>query len=488
MRICREARAGSPSQSYIGAPRIIHEMNQFPNPDFATAKASFSPNSPYVYEWSLRPVWRVALFLLPLIAGAVWLGRQAIRIAQVTYQVNTVSVTDIQKAIDKDPGNADLIHRLGVVYSTSPADIDLTEAVKNLHKAAALNPRRWDYWLDLGTSCDFAGDTQCSDAAFMRALELNPMSPSMQWTLANHYILTNREQQAFPYFRRVLEMDPNYLGPTFRLCFRAIRDPQTIYAEVVPRGKDPSGRFAFLMFLSSAADYENAMRIWGQMISGPDRSPDTSMVKPFLDFLIDHNQLQNAYTVWTDLQHAGVIPLESPSPDGNLLYDGSFEGQPLNTGFDWRAIDSPELVFDFSDRSAYKGARCLRIDFAVGRNANFDLVNQVVLVKPNTRYQAAAFVRSDNLTSESGPQLRVLEMGCGGCIPQTSDPVTGTTDWHSIDVTFMTQPQTQAVRISLWRPKDNRYHSDITGRVWLDDVTLRSLEVPQPDVSQARPR
>ncbi len=38
----------------------------------------------------------------------------------------------------------------------------------------------------------------------------------------------------------------------------------------------------------------------------------------------------------------------------------------------------------------------------------------------------------------------------------------------------MTQPQTQAVRISFWRPHDQTYHRDITGTVWLDDVTLRA--------------
>ena len=51
---------------------------------------------------------------------------------------------------------------------------------------------------------------------------------------------------------------------------------------------------------------------------------------------------------------------------GNLLYDGGFEGPPLNTGFDWRISDSSDLEFDFSDPSAYKGAKCLRIEFRGG--------------------------------------------------------------------------------------------------------------------------
>jgi len=463
-------------------------MSQFPNPGLGGERAPLRRNSLHFVEWSLRPLWRAALFLIPIIAGSLWLSPEAIRVAQATSQVDGGFIPDIQKALRQDPENADLIHRLGLVYSANSIDTNLSEAVKDLRQAAALNPRRWDYWSDLGTACDFVGDTACSDEAFERAVALNPMTPAVQWALGNHFLLTNRQEKAFPYFRRLLEMAPEYRDTTYSLCLRATRDPQAIYKEVVPHGQDASGRFAFLMFLSSTADYESAMRIWGQMISGPDRSPNLSMVKPFLDLLVDHNQIQDASAVWNDLERAGVIPPRPSSQTATLLYDGSFQGPLLNTGFGWRVSDSTDLVFDFSDPSAYKGPNCLRIDFAVGRNADYDLVYQVVPVKPNTRYELMAYVRSENITSDSGPRLRVVEMGCENCAARTSDPTVGTTSWHPIEVAFMPQPQTQAVRISFWRPQDQTYNSEITGMVWLDSVTLRAVEGPEPDGKQARAR
>ena len=168
---------------------------------------------------------------------SVGLAWEAIRVARVTYQVDTVSIPDIQKALRQDPDNPDLVHRLGLVYSYNPTDINLSEAVKYLRQAVDLNPRRWDFWSDLGTTCDFVGDTACSDEAFERARVLNPMTPALQWALGNHYLLTNRQEKAFPYFRRLLDMDPDYLDATFRLCLRATRDPQAIYTEVVPQWK-----------------------------------------------------------------------------------------------------------------------------------------------------------------------------------------------------------------------------------------------------------
>jgi tetratricopeptide (TPR) repeat protein len=463
-------------------------MNQHPNPDLYGERASSRQSSNHIWVWSLRPWWRAVLFLIPILAAGLGLSWEAFRAAWSSYAIDAVAIKDVQKALNRDPGNSDLIHRLGMLYTTDPTESNLTEAVKNLRRATELNPHRWDYWSDLGTSCDFAGNTTCSDEAFDRAWMLNPMTPALEWALGNHYLLTDRPEKSFPYFRRLIVLDPEYLDNTYRLCLRAIRDPQTIYREVVPHEKDLSPRIAFLMLLTTTADYESAMKIWGQMISGPDRSPNLSLVKPFLDFLIDHDQIQDAGTVWTDLQHSGVIPAAPAGQSANLLYNGDFEGEPLNTGFDWRISDSQDLEYDFSDPSAHQGAKCLRIEFPIGRNADYDLLDQVVRIKPNTRYQLTAYVRSENLTSNSGPRLRAIELGCENCPPRTSAPTVGTTPWHPIDVEFLTQPQTQAVRISFWRPQDLVSSRDITGKVWLDDVTLHGLDASVPHVNQERTR
>jgi tetratricopeptide (TPR) repeat protein len=466
----------------------MHEMSQSPNSDLPGQGASFRSSSNYIFERSLRPWWRVIIFLVPVIIGSAWLAYEAVSLAWVTTQVNSVSIIDLQRALSRDPENPELVHRLGLVYSYNPTEINLSESVKYLRHAVILNPRRWECWSDLATTCDFVGDTACADDAFERARTLNPMGPRLQWAIGNHYLLTNHQEKAFPYFRRLLELNTDYRDSIFLECLRATRYPQAIYAHVVPQGKDASVRFAFLVFLAANADYENATRIWEQMFSGPDRTPNLLLLKPFLDFLIEKNQIQDASMVWSDLEHAGAIPPGPGLDAGNLLRDGSFEAQPLNLGFDWHTSDSPNLVYDFSDPSAYEGGKCLRIDFAVGRNAEYNLLGQVVLIKPNTQYQLRAYVRSETLTSDSGPRLRVEEMGCGSCEVRTSDPVLGTTGWHPIDVSILTHAQTQAVRVSLWRSPGKMPPRDITGTVWLDDVRLRPVEAPGPDMLQGRPR
>jgi tetratricopeptide (TPR) repeat protein len=463
-------------------------MSHYPNPDLSGEGALFQHNCSRTFEASLRPPWRAALFLATMITLSFGFAWKAFRVAGATSQLESFSTSNIQKALQRDPANSDLMHRLGMVYSFDPTDINSSESVRYLRQTVALNPHRWAYWSDLGSACDNAGDTACADDAYERASGLNPMTPALQWAVGNHYLLTSRPERAFPHFRRLLILDPEYLENTFRLCLRATRDPEAIYAQVVPPGKDAAARFAFLMFLSTSADYENAMKIWQQMITGPDRSPNLMLVKPFLDLLIEHNQIEDAGKVWSDLETAGVVPAPVNSPSANLLYNGGFEGQPFNTGFDWRISDSPDLGVDLSEPSAHQGGKSLRVDFVLGRNAEYEIVDQVVRIKPNTRYQLTAYMRSDNITSNSGPRLREVEMGCADCTSRTSDQTVGTTGWHQVDVEFITQPQTQAVKIALWRPMDRVSSRDITGTVWLDNVTLRAIDASGPSASEKRIR
>jgi hypothetical protein len=124
----------------------------------------------------------------------------------------------------------------------------------------------------------------------------------------------------------------------------------------------------------------------------------------------------------------------------------------------------------------------------VGQNTDYDLLSQIVLTKPNTRYRLSSYVRSDNLSSDAGPRWRVAEVGCSGCNAETSDPAVGTSPWHPLEVEFATRPQTQAVRISFWRPRDQMFGGDITGTVWVDNVTIRAADGSEPDARPARTR
>src|SRR5437667_342814 len=119
-------------------------------------------------------------------------------------------------------------------------------------------------------------------------------------------------------------------------------------------------------------------------------------------------------------------------------------------------IDSTVEVgyVDFAAPGAYQGARCLRVDFKVGRNDEYEPAYQIVAVQPNHTYSLEAYVRSQDISSTSGPCLRVTDTQQQGFEDAISETTVGTTDWHPVSLSFSTGPETQSVRLSLWRPRD----------------------------------
>jgi tetratricopeptide (TPR) repeat protein len=477
-----------PRSAPIAAFRTNRIMSRNFNSEVEGGRVRSPNRATRTLEFSLRPASRAVFLMAPLVVFGVWMSWEGFRASRAVHQLDDISIPHSEKALQEDPTNADLIHHLGSLYYTDPTEANPALAVKYLREAVSLNPRRWDYWMDLGVACDAASDLACSDHAFAQAEALNSQTPAIMWSVGNHYLLTDRPEKAFPAFRHLLDLDSQYLIMVYRLCFRATRDPQAIYDGIAADAPNPSIRFSYLQFLCSLADYEGAMKIWAEMISGPDPQPDPALVKPFLDLLMDHSQIDDAQEVWGDLQRASVIPPNPPPDAPNILYNSGFDRPPLNTGFDWHVSDSPDLDFDLADPTGYAGGKCVRIEFPVGRDAEYYLLSQVVRVQPNTRYQFSAQVRSDSLTSQSGPRLRADEIACADCAVRTSDPTVGSTSWHQVDLEFTTERQTQALRVSFWRPKEQNFSRDITGTVWLGELTLHAVETPRSAARQEMPR
>jgi hypothetical protein len=165
-----------------------------------------------------------------------------------------------------------------------------------------------------------------------------------------------------------------------------------------------------------------------------------------------------------------------PSEKDNLVFNGDFEQSPLNAGFDWRAVPTTYLAVDFSATGAYHGAYCLRVDFTVSRNDEYEPVYQIVPVLPDHAYRLEAFVRSQDITSDTGPCLRVRDTQPAGFADAISETTVGTTPWHPVRLSFSTGAQTRAVRLSFWRPRSRVFPTEISGTAWLDEVSLRCVD------------
>jgi hypothetical protein len=415
---------------------------------------------------------RLALVLLVGIPG-VMLSFQAARIAMAAFFGRRLDASNLQRAIALDPGNAAYDHQLGLIYAYSFREANLPQAVRYLRKATELSPLNAQYWSDLAEVCDTENDTVCSSRAVQSALALGPTTPRIEWKTANHFLATEQPAQALAHFRRLLTLDSSYALPVFQLCLRVVGNPDTVFHEVIPQGRQPELKLAYLEVVSSQGHAQLANQVWDQLWAEGLRCR-FSEVTAYLNSLFTKRDMKQAAAVWRELEQAGVIPKSEDGKAVNLVYNGQFAHTPLGTGFDWRAPNTPDVEIDFRDPSAYRGSHCLRVDYA-GRNLESEPVSEWVPVVPGHAYRLRAEVRSEGITSGSGPCLRVTDPDCPTCLNAVSQATVGTTPWHPLTLNFTVGASTRVVRLAVWRPRSWTFPMEISGSFWLDDVSITPL-------------
>ena len=430
---------------------------------------------------------RKARLLLVLAVGipAVALALPVIRIARAARFASRLDIQDLQRAIALDPGHAAYDHQLGVLYAYSLDPASLHQAVHFLQKAAELNPREAVYWSDLAEVCDTMNDTACSNPAVERALRLSPATPRLEWRAANHFLQTGHTPEALEHFRRLLALDGAYAQPVFQICLSATGDPQTVFQKVLPTNARSPLQLAYLDAVSAQGNIDFANQIWDR-ISSTGLSCKFEDVKPYLERLLSSDNVPQAARVWRKLEQAGVIPKSSEDGAENMVYNGEFGHAPLGAGFDWRAPNTPYVETDFRDPSGYRGSSCLRVDYAAGRNLESEPVYEWVPVRPGQSYRLWAYVRSDNITSDSGPRLRVLDPDCPACLTASTPATVGTTPWHPVSLDFTAGVRTEAVRLSVWRSRSWTFPMEISGSFWLDNVTITLVHSMPEEAASTR--
>jgi len=428
------------------------------------SQAGFTPRS----EISPRLRVRALLFLLGVAGASLWLAGESLR-AGMAASFETPALGHRLLAWDSDDPR--LEDQLGQVYK----GIDQGEGLRHLRRATQLSPASRLYWSDLEIACEAAGDAPCTDQARERLLQLCPMVPAYYWLVADSCLRTNRLDLAFEQDRRLLELDPTY-APSVWSSLQDVHQPELVFEKVLAGNPHAELKVGYVDFLSDQGDDGTAFRIWRQVAAGSSSFPFSSAA-PYLDRLITLGRIDEAVTVWQDLERLGIV--QAADDKDNLIFNGDFEHAPLQAGFDWRTGDTTYLAVDFSAPHAHHGNHCLRIDFTVSRNQEYAPVYQIVPVLPQHAYQLEAFVRTQDITSDSGPCLRVQDTDPAGFPEAVSETTVGTTPWHLVRLAFSTGPHTQAVQVSFWRPRSRAFPTEIVGTAWWDEVSLRSVQSPE---------
>jgi len=377
--------------------------------------------------------------------------------------------------VELDPANPDLQHRLGMLLCDSLAETDRDEGLKHLRRATELDPLEARYWSDLAWVCELSGDTTGALQGVAQAVKLSPVTPHGQWVAANTLLRLGQTDAALAEFRALLKLDPTYGRATFHVCLGSFRDPQLILEKVLPADKDPRLDLAYLNFLLTNGLNDQGRQVWASAVAKGTSFPP-SLAMPYLDNLIGTGRVEDAQSAWRDLQRLGIVSTPAAQEEGNLVFNGDFEQKPLDDGFDWRSRPAPYMALDVADPNAHTGKFCVRMEFTVSHNDEFVPLVEFVPVAPQQAYLLTAYVRSQDITSDSGPRLRVTDPKCPACLNVETEDATGSSPWREVSQQFQAGPETEVVRVSVWRPHGRSFPMDISGRFWVEEIAL--LPVP----------
>jgi tetratricopeptide (TPR) repeat protein len=380
------------------------------------------------------------------------------------------TVGNLERAIKLDPSNADYRMRLAGLYEYSPVDFQLEKAEEHFRRATSLNSYDPETWLELAAAMEFQGRLGEAGACLRRVDLLAPNLPDYQWPVANFYLLQGNTDEAFRHFRVVLAGTAQYNSNVFALAWKVTDDAGKILQELIP--EQLTSEFSYLNFLISQHRLDQAQAVWKRIVAGRGEFPPDHS-SPYIDSLIGARRPQEAYQVWTDLQKKGLIRYSSLPSEKNLISNGDFEDELLNFGFAWR-IAPLEGVYAGLDTSTYHSpGHSFLIQFPGKQNLLYQNVYQYVRVSPGQSYRLRASMKTEGITTDSGPRLEVYDAYNAAALDKLSDDFTGSTDgWAPLLLDFAAGPRTELVVVRLTRLPSKKFDNLISGKVWLDDIQL----------------
>ncbi|MBI5644140.1 MAG: carbohydrate binding domain-containing protein [Deltaproteobacteria bacterium] len=372
------------------------------------------------------------------------------------------------RAISYDPRNPDWYYRLGLYRHYDPLGRDLTGAMSSYSTAINLSPFKSDYWLELSKVYEDLNDRAGLEKALNRALVLNPADPKARWRTVNYYLRQADTDGALEGLKLIIKDHPGERIKAFSLLhFITGNDVELIIKRALPgqpsrTAGGPEPMAEYLYFLMKRKDTEGAKTLWKALAAGKDMDPEARVA--YIEYLISSGEMVDAEEEWRS--YKGMA-----GKSANIVWNGGFEEDISNQGFDWRMEGVEGADADVDDRVSFKGKRSLRIEFDGKHNVAFYHAYQMVPLEPGTEYTLSAGMKTEDITTNSGIFIR-LE-GINGCnLSMRTETLIGTNAWKELKVGFTTPPDCTGGVVVLRRLRSEKLDNLIAGRAWVDEVRL----------------
>jgi tetratricopeptide (TPR) repeat protein len=426
----------------------------------------------------MKPIRRRLIFAGMFIAAGT-LSFLAARHELAAHRATSKDPEMWLRAAEIEPSNGDLWYQLARYRQLDLEHSDLPLAISYYQRAISVNAGSSFYWMDLAGAFENSGQLPQAEQAFRKARQLYPISAEAAWRFGNFLLRQGRMLEAFQQIHDAVVADPKLTALAVSRCWQSTQDIERILKNVLP--DQPDANWGAMRFFVQARQPVPAMAVW-KRIAENHVSFTVSAAFPLLDMLIEIGHSDDAQTVWMQALLASGIAAGKDS-NGSLIWNGGFEQELLDGGFDWRVSPLEGAKMSLDEQTAHSGRRALRLDFEGTANIDFQNIWQYVTVQPATPYRFSAFFRTDDLSTDSGIRFEIRDVSRPGNQPRFTPNIVGTQSWSEGGIDFVTGADTRLLEIVLRRTRREKLGNRIRGTAWVDDVSL--LRLP---VSNGQPR
>jgi tetratricopeptide (TPR) repeat protein len=315
----------------------------------------------------------------------------------------------------------------------------------------------------LANQAELRGDLPSAMSLYSVAAKRGPRDLPTLGRLVQYQLKQGNRAQALAYVDQMLRVEPELAPRLFPLVASlSAQDPAAVAKLLL---QHPPWRTTFLFELMKHGQDAALTRLFDQLRRSPG-GLSTRELSAWLNRLIKSGQWGPAYLNWVE-----SLSPEASKRIGNI-YNGGFELEPSQLGFDWRfgRVAGAQVTRDQVTGS--EGLYALRVDFEDQR-IPFRHVQQLLALVPGT-YRLQGRVRTDDLRGERG-LVWTLTCAEDGRIIGETDPVTGRHAWQDFSRDFAVPAEKCGGQwLTLRVPARIAAEQRLGGTAWFDDLSIQA--------------
>jgi hypothetical protein len=316
----------------------------------------------------------------------------------------------------------------------------------------------------LANQAELRGDLPLAMSLYSIATKRGPRDIPTLGRLIQYQLTQGNRAEALAYIDQVLRVEPQTSQRIFPVLGALSAQAPEDVANVLLQ--DPPWRTQFLLQLVQHSRASSALSRLFDLLRRSAGGLSPAELSAWLDRLIKDGQWGPAYLSWVE-----SLPPEASKRIGNV-YNGGFEVEPSQLGFDWRFGRVPGARISRAQVTGSEGQFALRVDFE-DRRVPFGHVRQLLALVPGT-YRLQGRARTDDLRGERG---LVWTLTCADSHLQIAetDPMKGRHDWHGFERDFVVPAekcggQWLTLRVPARIPAEQR----LGGTAWFDDLSIQA--------------